>query len=63
MLGLLALMFMLSVSLGSGNMGIREVITPSAATAANCGNHAVQIRLPRVAGVIVAGLAMGMAGC
>lgn len=64
MLGLLALMFVLSVSLGSGNMGIREVITTLGGSGSKLQEIMLyKIRLPRVAGVIVAGLAMGMAGC
>ncbi len=64
LLCLLAVLFVLSVSLGTGNMGLPEVM----ATLAGNGSKLQEVmlyklRLPRVAGTIVAGLAMGMAGC
>ena len=54
----------LATSLGSGHLGVRDVI----ATLTGNGSRlqeimAFKIRLPRVAAAIIAGLAMGMAGC
>ena len=64
MLCVLLAMFVLSVSLGSGNMGLREVVATLTGNGSKLQEIMLyKIRLPRVAGVIVAGLAMGMAGC
>src|SRR5690606_7988575 len=64
MLCALLLMFVLSVSLGSGNMGVRDVVLTLTGNGSKLQEIMLyKIRLPRVAGVIVAGLAMGMAGC
>ena len=54
----------LATSLGSGHLGVRDVI----ATLTGNGSRLQEImlfkiRLPRVAAAIIAGLAMGMAGC
>lgn len=64
LLALLAALAVLAIGLGSGNLGVREVL----ATLAGDGSKLQQImvyriRLPRVAAAVVAGLAMGMAGC
>jgi iron complex transport system permease protein len=61
---LLTVLATLAISLGSGKMGLQDVI----ATLLGNGSKlheimAFKIRMPRVAAAIVAGLAMGMAGC
>ena len=61
---LLTVLATLAISLGSGKMGLQDVI----ATLLGNGSRlheimAFKIRMPRVAAAIVAGLAMGMAGC
>ena len=63
-LALLAGLALLALSLGSGQLGPREAL----ATLLGQGSRMQEIllfkiRLPRVAAAIVAGLAMGMAGC
>lgn len=64
MLATLLSLFVLSVSLGSADMSLREVIATLAGQGSKLHEIMVyKIRLPRVTGVVVAGLAMGMAGC
>lgn len=54
----------LSVSLGSSKMGITDVLATLSGNGSKLhGIMIYKIRLPRVAGVLVAGLAMGMSGC
>ena len=68
MFGLLALLLaalaVLAISLGSGSLGVRDVIATLAGRGSKLQEIMVfKLRLPRVAAAIVAGLAMGMAGC
>lgn len=64
MLITLLLLFVLSVSIGSADMSMREVIATLGGQGSKLHEIMVyKIRLPRVTGVVVAGLAMGMAGC
>ncbi|WP_312929641.1 iron chelate uptake ABC transporter family permease subunit [Stutzerimonas nitrititolerans] len=60
----LALLVVLAISLGSGNMGVRDVLATLAGNGSKLHEIMVfKIRMPRVAAAIVAGFAMGMAGC
>ena len=60
---LLGLVIM-AISLGSGRMGVADVLTTLSGQGSKLNDIMVfKIRLPRVAAVVVAGLAMGMAGC
>lgn len=60
----LALLVVLAISLGSGNMGMRDVLATLAGNGSKLHEIMVfKIRMPRVAAAIVAGFAMGMAGC
>ena len=64
MLAILLVLFVLSVSLGSANMGMADVIATLTGQGSKLHEIMVfKIRLPRVTGVVIAGLAMGMAGC
>ena len=60
---LLALVIM-AISLGSGRMGVLDVLATLSGQGSKLDDIMVfKIRMPRVAAVVVAGLAMGMAGC
>lgn len=60
---LLALVIM-AISLGSGRMGVLDVLATLSGQGSKLNDIMVfKIRMPRVAAVVVAGLAMGMAGC
>ena len=60
---LLALVIM-TISLGSGRMGVLDVLATLSGQGSKLNDIMVfKIRMPRVAAVVVAGLAMGMAGC
>lgn len=64
MLATLLVLFVLSVSLGSANMDMADVIATLTGQGSKLHEIMVfKIRLPRVTGVVIAGLAMGMAGC
>lgn len=53
-----------AISLGSGNMGVREVMATLTGSGSKLHEIMVfKIRMPRIAAAVVAGLAMGMAGC
>ncbi len=61
---LLATLAVLAISLGSGQMGMRDVLATLLGHGSKLNNIMVfKIRMPRVAAAIVAGFAMGMAGC
>ena len=61
---LLAVLATLAISLGSGKMGLQDVIATLLGDGSKLHEIMVfKIRMPRVAAAIVAGLAMGMAGC
>lgn len=61
---LLTVLATLAISLGSGKMGLQDVITTLLGNGSKLHEIMVfKIRMPRVAAAIVAGLAMGMAGC
>lgn len=63
---LLVLFFLgvLAISLGSGRMGVSDVLATLAGQGSKLDRIMVyNIRLPRVAAALVAGLAMGMGGC
>ncbi|MEL7559139.1 iron ABC transporter permease [Stutzerimonas chloritidismutans] len=61
---LLAVLATLAISLGSGKMGLQDVIVTLLGNGSKLHEIMVfKIRMPRVAAAIVAGLAMGMAGC
>ncbi|MEB2327047.1 MAG: iron ABC transporter permease [Pseudomonas sp.] len=61
---LLATLAVLAISLGSGNLGVRDVLATLTGNGSKLQEIMVfKLRLPRVAAAIVAGLAMGMAGC
>lgn len=68
MCGLLTLLLttlaVLAISLGSGQMGTRDVLATLLGHGSKLNDIMVfKIRMPRVAAAIVAGFAMGMAGC
>ncbi|MDX2350959.1 iron ABC transporter permease [Stutzerimonas xanthomarina] len=61
---LLTVLATLAISLGSGKMGLQDVIATLLGNGSKLHEIMVfKIRMPRVAAAIVAGLAMGMAGC
>ena len=61
---LLATLAVLAISLGSGQMGTRDVLATLLGHGSKLNDIMVfKIRMPRVAAAIVAGFAMGMAGC
>lgn len=61
---LLAGFAVVAISLGSGNMGVRDVMATLAGNGSKLHEIMVfKIRMPRIAAAVVAGLAMGMAGC
>jgi len=61
---LLTVLATLAISLGSGKMGLQDVIATLLGDGSKLHEIMVfKIRMPRVAAAIVAGLAMGMAGC
>src|SRR5690606_457000 len=61
---LLTALAVLAISLGSGNLGVRDVLATLTGNGSKLQEIMVfKLRLPRVAAAIVAGLAMGMAGC
>ncbi len=61
---LLAILATLAISLGSGQMGMRDVLATLLGNGSKLHEIMVfKIRMPRVAAAIVAGFAMGMAGC
>ncbi|WP_272873390.1 FecCD family ABC transporter permease [Stutzerimonas stutzeri] len=61
---LLAVLATLAISLGSGQMGMRDVLATLLGNGSKLHEIMVfKIRMPRVAAAIVAGFAMGMAGC
>jgi len=63
-LGVLLALVVAAISLGSGRMGVADVLTTLSGQGSKLNEIMVfKIRMPRVAAVVVAGLAMGMAGC
>ncbi|WP_405118379.1 FecCD family ABC transporter permease [Pseudomonas leptonychotis] len=63
-LGVLLTLVVVAISLGSGRMGVADVLTTLGGQGSTLNEIMVfKIRMPRVAAVVVAGLAMGMAGC
>lgn len=61
---LLAGFAVVAISLGSGNMGARDVMATLGGNGSKLHEIMVfKIRMPRIAAAVVAGLAMGMAGC
>ncbi|MDM8350649.1 iron ABC transporter permease [Pseudomonas sp. sp1636] len=63
-LSLLLTLMIVAISLGSGRMGVAEVLATLSGQGSTLNDIMLfKIRLPRVAAVLVAGLAMGMAGC
>lgn len=61
---LLAGFAVVAISLGSGNMRVRDVMATLAGNGSKLHEIMVfKIRMPRIAAAVVAGLAMGMAGC
>ncbi|WP_222908206.1 FecCD family ABC transporter permease [Pseudomonas sp. DNDY-54] len=61
---LLAGFAVVAISLGSGNMGVRDVMATLGGNGSKLHEITVfKIRMPRIAAAVVAGLAMGMAGC
>lgn len=63
-LGALLTLMVVAISLGSGRMGVADVLTTLSGQGSKLNEIMVfKIRMPRVAAVVVAGLAMGMAGC
>lgn len=61
---LLAGFAVVAISLGSGNMGVRDVMATLGGNGSKLHEIMVfKIRMPRIAAAVVAGLAMGMAGC
>jgi iron complex transport system permease protein len=63
-LGVLLALVVVAISLGSGRMGVADVLTTLGGQGSKLNDIMVfKIRMPRVAAVVVAGLAMGMAGC
>ena len=63
-LGLLLALVVMAISLGSGRMGVLDVLATLSGQGSKLNDIMVfKIRMPRVAAVVVAGLAMGMAGC
>jgi len=61
---LLIVLATLAISLGSGQMGVRDVIATLLGHGSKLQEIMVfKIRMPRIAAAIVAGFAMGMAGC
>lgn len=63
LLAALATLAVLAISLGSGSLGVRDVLATLAGNGSKLHQIMVyKIRLPRVAAAVIAGLAMGMAG-
>ena len=63
-LGVLLTLVVVAISLGSGRMGVADVLTTLSGQGSKLNDIMVfKIRMPRVAAVVVAGFAMGMAGC
>lgn len=61
---LLSAFAVIAISLGSGNMGMRDVMATLSGNGSKLHEIMVfKIRMPRIAAAVVAGLAMGMAGC
>lgn len=64
MLAVLLALVIMAISLGSGRMGVLDVLATLSGQGSKLNDIMVfKIRMPRVAAVVVAGLAMGMAGC
>lgn len=63
-LAVLLTLVIVAISLGSGRMGVIDVLATLSGQGSKLNDIMVfKIRMPRVAAVVVAGLAMGMAGC
>ncbi|MGB4073955.1 FecCD family ABC transporter permease [Pseudomonas sp.] len=63
-LSVLLTLVVAAISLGSGRMGVLEVLATLSGQGSRLDDIMVfKIRMPRVAAVLIAGLAMGMAGC
>jgi iron complex transport system permease protein len=63
-LAVLLALVIVAISLGSGRMGVLDVLATLSGQGSKLNDIMVfKIRMPRVAAVVVAGLAMGMAGC
>jgi len=63
-LAVLLTLVIVAISLGSGRMGVLDVLATLSGQGSKLNDIMVfKIRMPRVAAVVVAGLAMGMAGC
>ncbi|VXB79490.1 Iron complex transport system permease protein [Pseudomonas sp. 8BK] len=63
-LAVLLTLVIVAISLGSGRMGVLDVLATLSGQGSKLDDIMVfKIRMPRVAAVVVAGLAMGMAGC
>ncbi|MDF3194848.1 iron ABC transporter permease [Pseudomonas sp. 1928-m] len=63
-LTVLLVLVIVAISLGSGRMGVLDVLATLSGQGSKLNDIMVfKIRMPRVAAVVVAGLAMGMAGC
>ncbi|MBU1284406.1 MAG: iron ABC transporter permease [Gammaproteobacteria bacterium] len=63
-LGVLLALVVMAISLGSGRMGVTDVLATLGGQGSKLNDIMVfKIRMPRIAAVVVAGLAMGMAGC